>query len=410
MTTATLPVSIDDIHAAAAALVGQVVRTPMIAAPQLSGLLGCEIFLKLETLQRTGSFKDRGAYNKLRSLDEAQRKRGVVAMSAGNHAQGVAYHATRLGIPSTIVMPTFTPFTKVAKTEGYGAKVVLTGQTLDDSMGHARKLVDSDGLTLIHPYDDPYIIAGQGTTGLEILADVPDLDDLVVPIGGGGLISGIAIAARSINPKIRITGVEAALYASMSDAVAGRTGIYGGATIAEGIAVKSPGLLTRPIIAALVDEIVTVDETMLEQGVHQLLTQQKLVAEGAGAAGVAGMLANPERFAGRRVGVVVCGGNIDPRILSSILMRGLVRNGQIARLRIEIEDVPGVLSRISGIIGTTGGNIIETYHQRLFFQIPVKRADIDVVVETRDRAHVEVIIGKLTAEGFPAKLLSDVGA
>jgi threonine dehydratase len=410
MTSATLPVSIDDIHAAAAALVGQVVRTPMIAAPQLSGLLGCEIFLKLETLQRTGSFKDRGAYNKLRSLDEAQRKRGVVAMSAGNHAQGVAYHATRLGIPSTIVMPTFTPFTKVAKTEGYGAKVVLTGQTLDDSMGHARKLVDSDGLTLIHPYDDPYIIAGQGTTGLEILADVPDLDDLVVPIGGGGLISGIAIAARSINPSIRITGVEAALYASMSDAVAGRTGIYGGATIAEGIAVKSPGLLTRPIIAALVDEIVTVDETMLEQGVHQLLTQQKLVAEGAGAAGVAGMLANPERFAGRRVGVVVCGGNIDPRILSSILMRGLVRNGQIARLRIEIEDVPGVLSRISGIIGTTGGNIIETYHQRLFFQIPVKRADIDVVVETRDRAHVEVIIGKLTAEGFPAKLLSDVGA
>lgn len=410
MSPAPLPVTIDDIRAAAAALEGQVARTPVIPAPLLSGILGCELFLKLETLQRTGSFKDRGAYNKLRSLDKAQRKRGVVAMSAGNHAQGVAYHATRLGIPSTIVMPTFTPFTKVAKTEGYGAKVVLVGQTLDDSMGHARKLVDAEGLTLIHPYDDPYIIAGQGTAGLEILADVPDLDDLVVPIGGGGLISGVAIAARSINPSIRITGVEASLYASMSDAVAGRTGVYGGATIAEGIAVKSPGVLTRQIIAALVDDIVTVDETVLEQGVHQLMTQQKLVAEGAGAAGVAGLLANPERFAGRKVGVVVCGGNIDPRILASILMRGLVRNGQIARLRIEIEDSPGVLSRIAGIIGTTGGNIIETYHQRLFFQIPVKRADIDVVVETRDRAHVDVIIGKLMEGGYPAKLLSDVGA
>ena len=405
-----LPVTIDDIHAAAAALEGQVARTPTIAAPQLSGILGCEIFLKLETLQRTGSFKDRGAYNKLRSLDKAQRKRGVVAMSAGNHAQGVAYHATRLGIPSTIVMPTFTPFTKVAKTEGYGARVVLVGQTLDDSMGHARKLVDEEGLTLIHPYDDPHIVAGQGTAGLEMLADVPDLDDIVVPIGGGGLISGIAIAARSIRPSVRITGVEAALYASMSDAVAGRTGIYGGATIAEGIAVKSPGVLTRQIIAELVDDIVSVEETVLEHGVHMLLTQQKLVAEGAGAAGIAGILANPERFAGRRVGVVVCGGNIDPRILASILMRGLVRNGQIARLRIEIEDSPGVLSRIAGIIGAIGGNIIETYHQRLFFQIPVKRADIDVVVETRDRAHVEVIIAKLTAEGYPAKLLGDVGA
>jgi threonine dehydratase len=405
-----LPVTIDDIHAAAAALEGQVARTPTIAAPQLSGLLGCEIFLKLETLQRTGSFKDRGAYNKLRSLGEAERKRGVVAMSAGNHAQGVAYHATRLGIPSTIVMPTFTPFTKVAKTEGYGAKVVLVGQTLDDSMGHARKLVDAEGLTLIHPYDDAHIVAGQGTAGLEMLADVPDLDDIVVPIGGGGLISGIAIAARALRPSVRITGVEAALYASMSDAVAGRTGIYGGATIAEGIAVKSPGVLTRQIIAELVDGIVTVEETVLEHGVHMLLTQQKLVAEGAGAAGIAGILANPERFAGRRVGVVVCGGNIDPRILASILMRGLVRNGQIARLRIEIEDSPGVLSRIAGIIGAIGGNIIETYHQRLFFQIPVKRADIDVVVETRDRAHVEVIIAKLTAEGYPAKLLGDVGA
>lgn len=410
MSSATLPVTIDDIRTAAAALEGQVARTPIIPAPQLSGILGCELFLKLETLQRTGSFKDRGAYNKLRSLGEDERKRGVVAMSAGNHAQGVAYHATRLGIPSTIVMPTFTPFTKVAKTEGYGAKVVLVGQTLDDSMGHARKLVDAEGLTLIHPYDDPYIIAGQGTAGLEILADVPDLDDIVVPIGGGGLISGIAIAARSIRPEIRITGVEAALYASMSDAVAGRTGVYGGATIAEGIAVKSPGVLTRQVIAELIDDIVTVEETVLEQGVHQLLTQQKLVAEGAGAAGIAGILANPDRFKGRRVGVVVCGGNIDPRILSSILMRGLVRNGQLARLRIEIEDVPGVLSRISGIIGTTGGNIIETYHQRLFFQIPVKRADIDVVVETRDRAHVDVIIGKLLEGGFPAKLLSDVGA
>ncbi len=402
-------VTLAQLREAATALEGHVVRTPTLPAPQLGDRLGCTLFLKYENLQVTGSFKDRGAYNRLRSLDEEQKQRGVVAMSAGNHAQGVAYHATRLGIPSTIVMPTFTPFNKVARTEGYGARVVLEGGSLDDSMAHARQLAETHGYTLIHPYDDPFIIAGQGTVGLELLDAVGPIDDVIVPIGGGGLAAGIAVAVRALRPEVRITGVESALYASMSDAVAGRNGAYGGATIAEGIAVKQPGRLTRALIERLVDDIVLVDEATLERAVHQLLVVQKAMCEGAGAAGVAAIMAQPERFAGRRVATILCGGNIDPRILASVLMRGLVRDGQMVRLRIEIDDVPGVLSRVAGVIGATGGNIIETHHQRLFFQLPVRRADIDVIVETRDRSHVDVIVERLNASGFTARILADLG-
>lgn len=405
-----LPVSLADIRAAARAIDGEVVRTPTVEAPGLGEQLGCRLALKLENLHYTGSFKERGALNRLKALSPDERTRGVIAMSAGNHAQGVAHHARRLGIPATIVMPRYTPFTKVARTEGFGATVVLQGENLDDARPAVERMIAEEGLTLIHPYDDPRIIAGQGTIALEMLRAAPDLDDLVVPIGGGGIISGIAVAAREINPRIRVTGVEASLYASMSDALAGRTGVrYHGPTLAEGIAVKSPGNLTTEIVRALVDEIVTVDEGAIERAVHLLLTVQKVQAEGAGAAGIAAVAQHPERFAGRRVGVVICGGNIDQRVLSSILMRGLVRAGQLVRLRVEIEDAPGVLARVSGVIGNAGGNIVEVYHQRLSFDMPVKRADVDVVVETRDRPHVDRIVQDLALAGFDCEVLTEIG-
>lgn len=405
-----LPVSLADIRAAARAIDGEVVRTPTVEAPALGEQLGCRLALKLENLHYTGSFKERGALNRLKALSPEERARGVIAMSAGNHAQGVAHHARRLGIPATIVMPRYTPFTKVARTEGFGATVVLQGENLDDARPAVDRMIAEEGLTLIHPYDDPRIIAGQGTIAFEMLRAAPDLDDLVVPIGGGGIISGMAVAARAINPRIRVTGVEASLYASMSDALAGRTGMrYHGPTLAEGIAVKSPGKLTTEIVRALVDEIVTVDEGAIERAVHLLLTVQKVQAEGAGAAGIAAVAQHPERFAGRRVGVVVCGGNIDQRVLSSILMRGLVRAGQLVRLRVEIEDAPGILARVSGVIGNAGGNIVEVYHQRLSFDMPVKRADVDVVVETRDRPHVDRIVQDLALAGFDCEVLSEIG-
>jgi len=405
-----LPVTLADIRAAARAIDGEIVRTPTVEAPGLGEQLGCRLALKLENLHYTGSFKERGALNRLKALSPEERTRGVIAMSAGNHAQGVAHHARRLGIPATIVMPRYTPFTKVARTEGFGATVVLQGENLDDARPAVERMIAEEGLTLIHPYDDPRIIAGQGTIALEMLRAAPDLDDVVVPIGGGGIISGIAVAAREINPRIRVTGVEASLYASMSDALAGRTGVrYHGPTLAEGIAVKSPGKLTTEIVRALVDEIVTVDEGAIERAVHLLLTVQKVQAEGAGAAGIAAVAQHPERFAGRRVGVVICGGNIDQRVLSSILMRGLVRAGQLVRLRVEIEDAPGILGRVSGVIGNAGGNIVEVYHQRLSFDMPVKRADVDVVVETRDRPHVDRIVQDLALAGFDCEVLTEIG-
>ncbi|HEV7997635.1 MAG TPA: threonine ammonia-lyase [Stellaceae bacterium] len=402
-----LPVTIADIRRAASAIAGAVARTPTIAAPALSEIAGCDIHLKLETLQRTGSFKERGALNKLLTLSPAQRRAGVVAMSAGNHAQGVAYHARRLEIPATIVMPEGSPFTKIERTEALGATVVLKGDSLATAREAAEGLGRQHGLAFIHPYDDLAVIAGQGTIALELLADQPDLDALVVPIGGGGLISGIAVAAKALNPAIAIVGVQSTLYPSMHRLMRGEEPgpPVQAATLAEGIAVKEPGRLTRRIVEALVSDILLVDEAMLEDAVEILLHQQKLVVEGAGAAGVAAILAAPERFSGARVGIVLSGGNIDVRLLASILMRGLVHEGRLVRLRAELPDMPGALSRVSGIIGEHAGNIVEVHHQRLFHDTSVKRAELDVVVETQNRRHVETLIAALNAAGFPTRLL-----
>jgi threonine dehydratase len=402
-----LPVTIEAVRRAAAAIGSAIARSPVIAAPALSELAGAEIHLKLETLHRTGSFKERGALAKLLTLDAGQRRAGVVAMSAGNHAQGVAYHARRLGIQATIVMPEGTPFIKIDRTEAFGAKVVLKGDSLTTARQAADGLARELGLVLIHPYDDPVVIAGQGTIALEFLADRPDLDTLVVPIGGGGLISGIAVAVKALNPDIEIIGVQSTLYPSMYRLMRGEDPgpPATAATLAEGIAVKEPGRLTRHIVKALVSDILLVDEAMLEGAVETLLERQKLVVEGAGAAGLAAVLAAPERFCSRRVGIVICGGNIDARLLASILMRGLVREGRLVRLRAELPDMPGALSRLSGVIGKHAGNIVEVHHQRLFHDTSVKRAELDVVIETQNRRHVEVLIAALVAAGFPTQLL-----
>ncbi len=400
--------TIDDVRRAQAAIAGSVARTPMIRAAGLCEIAGCEVFLKLETLHPTGSFKERGALNKLLSLTEAERRAGVVAMSAGNHAQGVAHHASRLGIPATIVMPSGTPFTKIDRTEALGAKVVLKGEALSDARAAADALARERGFVLVHPYDDPAVIAGQGTIALEMLADCPDLDALLVPVGGGGLISGIAVAARAVSPDIEIIGVQSALYPSMYRVLRGIDPDLPieGTTLAEGIAVKEPGMLTRRIVAALVGAVRLVTERQLEAAVELLIERQKLVVEGAGAAGLAALLAEPERFRGRRVGIVLTGGNIDGRLLASLLMRGLVRGGRLVRLRAELPDLPGVLSRVSGIIGGLGGNIVEVHHQRLFHDTSAKRAELDVVIETQNRRHVEAIIDALVAAGFATRLLS----
>ena len=410
MTASTSPVSIADIRAAAANIAGEVLRTPSIAAPALSALTGAELILKLETLHPTGSFKERGALNKLKSLTAEQRRAGVIAMSAGNHAQGVAYHARRLGIPATIVMPEGTPFTKIERTAAHGATVVLRGAGLSEAHREADALAAAQGLTFVHPYDDTAIIAGQGTIGLELLADHPDLDAIIVPIGGGGLISGIAVAAKALSPRIEIVGAEAALYPSMRQALSSGTQPTpaGGQTIAEGIAVKDPGKLTRAICAALVADIMLVAESALERAVAMLLDTQKLVVEGAGAAGLAALLTYPDRFRGRKVALVLCGGNIDARLLSSILMRGLVRAGKLVRLRVEISDSPGVLSQITRIIGDQGANIVEIYHQRLFQDVPVKLAEVEAVLETRNADHVGAIVAALEAGGFHTRLLSSM--
>jgi threonine dehydratase len=406
-----LLVNIEAIRDAAAAVAGVIARTPVISAAALSELVGGEIHLKLETLHRTGSFKERGALTKLLTLDAPERRAGVVAMSAGNHAQGVAYHARRLGIPATIVMPEGTPFIKIDRTEAFGAKVVLKGDSLAAAREAADTLAREQGLVLVHPYDDPAVIAGQGTIGFELLADLPDLDTIVVPIGGGGLISGIAIAAKALNPEIEIIGVQSTLYPSMYRLMRGEDpgSPAATATLAEGIAVKEPGRLTRRIVKALVSDILLVDDIAIEGAIVTLLERQKLVVEGAGAAGVAAVLTMPERFRGRRVGIVICGGNIDARLLASILMRGLVREGRLVRLRSELPDVAGALSRLSGVVGKHAGNIVEVHHQRLFHDTSVKRAELDVVVETQNRRHVEVLIDALVAAGFPTHLLPNGG-
>jgi threonine dehydratase len=403
-----LPVILADIRRAAAAIAGTVARTPTVPAPALSELSGAEVHLKLETQQRTGSFKERGALNKLLSLDAAERQTGVVAMSAGNHAQGVAYHARRLGIPATIVMPEGTPFTKIDRTEAFGARVVLKGDSLAAARAAADRLARERGLVLVHPYDDPAVIAGQGTIALELLEDCPGLDTLIVPIGGGGLVSGIAVAAKALDPSIAIIGVQSVLYPSMHRLL---HGIEPGspaaaATIAEGIAVKEPGRLTRRIVKALVSDVRLVDETMLEGAIEMLVERQKLVAEGAGAAGVAALSAAPESFRGRRIGIVLTGANIDARLLASVLMRGLVRSGCLVHLRSELPDEPGALARLSKVIGERGANIVEVHHQRLFQDVPLKRAELDIVVETQNRRHVEIVLTALAAAGFPTQLLS----
>jgi len=372
----------------------------MLPAPRLSALTGAEVFVKYENLQVTNSFKERGARVKLASLTADERSRGVIAMSAGNHAQAVAYHAADLGIAATIVMPVMTPFVKVAATKAYGAEVLLDGETISEAQARAEAEARKRGLIWVHPYDDPHVIAGQGTIALEMLEEVPGLDMLVIPIGGGGLISGIATAAKAIKPAIDIVGVESALYPSFWNAIRGEQLPLGGATLAEGIAVKNVGALTLPIVRALVSSIVLVDEVHIERAVNAYLTLQKAMAEGAGAAGLAAMLAEPARFAGKRVGLVLCGGNIDPRILASIMVRELEREDRIVSFRLTIADRPGLLGQIATTLGRLGANILEVDHRRLFLDVPAKGARLDVTVEVRDAAHAEEILATFKAEGF----------
>ena len=395
-----LTVTAADIEAARRVVDGVVLRTPMLPAPRLSALTGAQVFVKYENLQVTNSFKDRGALVKLASLTEAERKRGVVAMSAGNHAQAVAYHAARLGIPATIVMPVTTPFVKVAATRSHGAHVVLHGESMSETQAHCEQIQDERSLVLVHPYDDPRIIAGQGTIAFEMLEDVPDIETLVIPIGGGGLIAGNAIAARARNPKIEIVGAEAALYASAWNALRGDNRALGGPTLAEGIAAKYAGKLTLPIIRELVAEIILVDEAQLERAVNAYLTLQKTMAEGAGAAGLAAMLAKPERFRGKKVGLILSGGNIDPRVLASIMVRELERGNQIVSFRLIIPDRPGVLGAIATRLGTLGANILEVDHRRLFLDVPAKGAKLDVTIETRNAAHADEIMAAFAADGY----------
>lgn len=393
-------VSLADIAAARRTIADAVLRTPMLPAPRLSALTGAEVFVKYENLQVTNSFKERGALVKLASLSDAERKRGVIAMSAGNHAQAVAYHARQLAIPATIVMPVTTPFVKIDATEAHGAEVVLDGETIAEAQLRAEAIAADRGLIWVHPYDDPRIIAGQGTIALEMLEEAADLDVLVVPIGGGGLIAGTAIAARGVNPKIAIVGAESALYPSMWNAVNGDDRPCGGPTLAEGIAVKNVGKLTLPVIRELVSAIVLVGEDHLERAVNAYLTLQKAMAEGAGAAGLAAMLAEPERFRGRRVGLILCGGNIDPRILASVMVRELEREDRIVSFRLTIPDRPGVLGQIATRLGQLGANILEVDHRRLFLDVPAKGARLDVTVETRDGTHAEDILQALAADGL----------
>jgi threonine dehydratase len=389
-----------DIEAAARIIAGRVLRTPTLYAPRLSALTGAEIFIKYENLQATGSFKDRGALVKLASLNDAEKKRGVIAMSAGNHAQAVAYHATRLGIRSTIVMPEITPFVKVAATEAHGARVVLFGETVAESEKRAEEIAAKENLVFVHPFDDPKVIAGQGTVALEMLADAPDLDLLIVPVGGGGLIAGIALAAKAARPKIEIIGVESTLYPSLWNKLHDEARACGGPTLADGIAVKETGKLTLPIIRELVKEVMLVEEAHLERAVNAFLTLQMTLAEGAGAAGLAAVLAEPGRFRGKRIGLVVTGGNIDPRVAASIMVRELERAERIVSFRITIQDRPGTLGEIATLLGRLGANILEVDHRRLFLDVPAKGARLDVTIETRDKAHAEDVERKLRAEGL----------
>lgn len=399
----TLDVTLDDVLAAADRIAGAVERTPSARSHTLSAVLGTGVVVKFENLQFTASFKERGALNKLLTLTDDERRCGVVAMSAGNHAQAVARHATRLGIEATIVMPAHTPFVKVQRTEVLGARVILHGADLREATDEARRLAD-EGRTFVHPYDDPAVIAGQGTVALELLDDHPELDALVVPTGGGGLISGMAVVVRARRPSMTIIGVQSDRWPSMLAAVTGQHLEMDGPTIAEGIAVPVAGTITTRIVKELVDDIVAVPDTTVEEAMNLLLEIEKVVVEGAGAAGIAALLAHPDRLAGREVGVVLSGGNIDPRLLASVIMRGLVRSGRLTRLHIEIPDVPGALGLVTTTIGEAGGNIIEIGHQRMLLDVSVRSAELVVVVETLDHDHVERVIAALAAKGLTAKV------
>ncbi len=398
-----LPVTFADVEAARIAIGDKVIRTPCLMSRTLSDLTGAEVWLKFENLQFTASFKERGALNRLLALTDDQRKRGVVAMSAGNHAQGVAYNAKRLGIPATIVMPMHTPMVKVLQTEGHGANVILHGEKLEEAAAYAQDLATKRGLTFVHPYDDPLVIAGQGTLALEMLEDAPGIDTLVVPIGGGGLISGMSVAARGMKPEIEIVGVQAELYPSMYAKLRGETAVCDGDSLAEGIAVKYPGELTFEVVKALVDEVKLVGERDLEHAVAMLLNIEKTVVEGAGAAGLACLLAHPGRFRGRSVGLVLCGGNIDTRLLANVLLRDLARDGRIARLRIRLKDRPGQLFNVARIFDQQQSNIIEVYHQRVFTNLPAKGLIADIECETRDRAHLDRLIEALRGAGYEVR-------
>ena len=393
-------VSLDDIRAAAKRIAGAVEQTPCVESRTLSRLTGARVFLKFENLQFTASFKERGALNKLLSLTADERRRGVIAMSAGNHAQAVAYHASRLGIPAVIVMPKGSPNTKVKNTEVHGAEVVLEGDSLHEAGRHALERAKRDNLVFVHPYEDPLIIAGQGTVGLELMAAVPDIEMLVVPVGGGGLISGIATAAKSINKDVKVYGVESKTYPSMHQRLAGQPIQVGGDTIAEGIAVKDCGDIAFSIVSRLVEEVLVVKEETIERAVVALLEIEKTVAEGAGAAALAALLEYPARFAGKRVGIPISGGNIDSRVLASVLLRGLVRDQRLVRLRVTMPDISGSLAKVAALIAQAGGNVVEVQHQRVFGTFSARSTEIEFLVEMRDRDHTEHLLRSLRDNGI----------
>ena len=399
----SLPVTMADIEAAAQVIAGKVERTPLRYSRTLSEITGAEVWIKFENLQFTASYKERGALNKLSSLSNSEKAAGVVAMSAGNHAQGVAYHAARLGIPATIVMPKGTPFVKIEHTRNFGANVIIHGESLADADAHARELEKEHGLTFVHPFDDARIIAGQGTVGLEIMEDLADFDAVVIPVGGGGLSAGVATAIKSRRPAVSIYGVEAAMYASLAAELRGEEPKVGGATIAEGIAVKKVGRLTLEILRKLMEQVIVVNEDTLERAVTLFATVEKTVAEGAGAACLAALLEEPHLFRNRKVVLVLTGGNIDTRLLASVLTRSLVREKRITSVRIIGNDQPGLLAKVSTVIGDNGGNIIEVFHNRLALDVPAKGAEFDITIETRDARHTQEIIDALTHAGFPPR-------
>jgi threonine dehydratase len=396
-------IELADIRAAAARLQGQVLNTPCVESRTISRIVGAQVFLKFENLQFTASFKERGACNKLAQLSDLERSRGVIAMSAGNHAQGVAYHAQRLGLRAVIVMPRFTPGVKVERTRSFGAEIILHGDSLDEARNHALKLSDEQGLTFVHPYDDEAIVAGQGTVGVEMLEAVPGLDVLVVAVGGGGLISGIAVAAKALKPGIEVIGVQTLRFPNMFNAVKHETLPQGASTIAEGIAVGTPGRITRAIVEKHVDDIVLVDEGDIEQAIVMLLEIEKTLVEGAGAAPLAALLKDPARFHGRKVGLVLGGGNIDPLLLAAIIERGMVRAGRLARIRVSARDVPGSLARITALVSEAGANIDEVHHQRAFTLLAAQNVDIELVIQTRGREHIHAVLEALHQGGFQAQ-------